>query len=73
MSEPAPGASRATSAAIAFLRRLRPLLAWRFATLWLIVGVNVLLMALYLWSRGGATTHVRIEAAGSSYHAFVDG
>ncbi len=58
---------------MASLRRLKPLLSWRFATLWLIVGVNVVLIALYLWSRGGATTDVRIEVAGSSYRAFVDG
>ncbi|MDZ4278760.1 MAG: hypothetical protein U1B78_06450 [Dehalococcoidia bacterium] len=39
----------------------------------MIVGVNLALLALYFWSRGGATTDVRIEAIGSQYRAFVDG
>lgn len=55
------------------MRWLRPAFSRRFATLWLIAGVNVILIALYLWSRGGAVTEVRIEAVGSSYRAFVDG
>ena len=55
------------------LRRLNPFLPWRATTLWLVVVVNVVLLALYLWSRGGTTIEVRIEASGSQYRAFVDG
>ena len=56
----------------ALLRQLIPPLSWRSAALWLIVGVNIVLIALYFWSREGSTTEVRIEAIGSTYRAFVD-
>ena len=41
----------------------------------LALAVNILLIGGYLWSAGGATTHVRIEAAGINgrYTVFVDG
>ena len=39
----------------------------------MIVGINVVLLTLYFWSRGGATTELRIDAIGSDYRAFVDG
>ncbi len=45
----------------------------RFTTLWIIVLVNLAIAVIYLWSRGGATTTVRIEAVGNQYRAFVDG
>lgn len=37
------------------------------------VAVNAILIAAYIWSRGGQTTHVRIEARGTTYSVFVDG
>lgn len=35
--------------------------------------VNLILVTGYLWSRGGQTTHVRVEARGSEFVAYVDG
>ena len=51
------------------LWRQRPYLTIGFA---IFLVVNLLLLAGYLWSYGGATTTVRIEARGSQYRAFVD-
>jgi hypothetical protein len=45
---------------------------WRSPTFWIIVAVNLTLVLLYLWSRGGATTDVRIEAIGNTFRAYVD-
>ena len=59
--------------AATFLPRLLPTRSGRNATLWLIVLVNLSLAVLYVWSRGGATTIIRIEAIGQEYRAFVDG
>ena len=59
--------------AATFLPRLLPTRSGRNATLWLIVLVNLALAVLYIWSRGGATTIIRIEAIGQEYRAFVDG
>jgi hypothetical protein len=42
-------------------------------TVVIVLLVNVLLIAGYLWSRGGQTTHVRLEARGNEFTAFVDG
>ena len=53
-------------------RRLR-LLRVRFFPLYLALSVNALLIGAYLWSAGGATTHVRIEAVDGLYRVFVDG
>jgi len=44
---------------------------WRF---WLVVAVvNVVLLAVYLWSRPGSTTTLRVEAVGNEFRAYVDG
>lgn len=40
---------------------------------WFFVFVNILLLALYIWSRGGSTTEIRIEVTGNRYTATVDG
>ncbi len=40
---------------------------------WFFVFVNILLLALYIWSRGGSTTDIRIEVTGNRYTATVDG
>lgn len=37
------------------------------------LGVHLLLLGAYLWSRGGQTTVVRVEAHGNTFLAFVDG
>ena len=37
------------------------------------LGINLILLAAYLWSRGGQTTHVTIEANADSYIAQIDG
>jgi hypothetical protein len=37
------------------------------------IAVNLLILAAYLWSRGGGTTHVRVEARGSEFTVWVDG
>ncbi len=43
--------------------------------IWLAVFViiNLVLVAGYLWSRGGQTTLVRVEASGNEFVAYVDG
>ncbi len=70
-----------------FYARLRPLLtaagslsanllltrSRRSATIWVIVIVNVALIALYIWSYGGASTTIRLEATDLSFRGFVDG
>jgi 4-amino-4-deoxy-L-arabinose transferase-like glycosyltransferase len=43
------------------------------ATLALAVAINLLALALYLWSRGGQTTHIRVEQRGDLVAVFVDG
>jgi 4-amino-4-deoxy-L-arabinose transferase-like glycosyltransferase len=43
------------------------------ATFAIVAGVNLVLLAAYLWSRGGQSTHVSIEANGDHYVAQVDG
>ena len=43
------------------------------ASIALTIAINVAVAALYLWSRGGATTHVRVEARGTVFTAYVDG
>ncbi len=35
--------------------------------------INLLLLAGYLWSRGGQTIHVRVEARGNEFAAYIDG
>jgi len=42
-------------------------------TLAIALAVNLLALALYLWSRGGQTTHIRIEQRGDLVSVFVDG
>ena len=39
----------------------------------LFFAVNLLLVAGYFWSRGGQTTHLRVEARGDEFVAYVDG
>jgi 4-amino-4-deoxy-L-arabinose transferase-like glycosyltransferase len=53
-----------------FRRRLP---AWLTAGLAIALAVNVLLGAAYLWSRGGQTTHVSMEARGTTFNVTVDG
>lgn len=36
------------------------------------VMINLVLLGAYLWSRGGQTTHVRLEAEGDQFAAYVD-
>lgn len=50
--------------------RLRPA-AW--ATVAVVVAVNVVILLAYLLSRGGQTIDVRIEVRGTTVTAFVDG
>lgn len=57
----------------ALLRRIRPAFSRRFAALWVIAVVNLVLIVLYVWSRDGSTVQVRVEAIGSEYQVFVDG
>ncbi len=45
----------------------------RLIPLYLGLVVNALFIAAYLWSAGGATTHVRISAISGVYTVFVDG
>ena len=35
--------------------------------------INLILLSGYFWSRGGQTTHVRVEARGNVFTAYVDG
>jgi 4-amino-4-deoxy-L-arabinose transferase-like glycosyltransferase len=39
----------------------------------ILVAVNVAVLAAYLWSRGGQTTLVRVEARGTSFTTYIDG
>ena len=39
----------------------------------LLVLINTVLAGAYLWSRGGETAHVRMEADGSHFAAYVNG
>ena len=55
------------------LQRFLAASLWRSPTFWIIVAVNVALVLLYLWSRGGATTDVRVEAVGNVFRTYVDG
>lgn len=55
------------------ITRLIRELPWRSATLWLIVAVNITLIALYFWSRDGQEISVHIEAIGPRYVVAVDG
>ena len=73
MQTPAPETSTSRLPILSNIFSLLPMRSWRSTTVWLIIIVNLALIALYFWSRGGATTHVRIEALGSEYRAFVDG
>ncbi len=52
------------------LRAARVRVAITFA---IFLGVNLLLTAAYIWSRGGQTTHVTVEANGDQYIGQVDG
>ena len=52
------------------LRTQRPYLTIGFA---IFLVVNVVLLAGYLWSRGGQTIHVRVEADGDQFTASIDG
>jgi len=42
-------------------------------TLSIFLGINFILLGLYLWSLGGGTIHVRVIAEGEEFTAFVDG
>ena len=42
-------------------------------TLAIFLGINFILLALYLWSRGGQTVHVQVIAQGGEFTAFIDG
>ena len=53
------------------IRERRPV--WLTAGLLIAVAVNALLIAAYLWSRGGQTTHVTLEARESNFRATIDG
>jgi hypothetical protein len=53
--------------------RWRGLFSIRFVALYVALAVNAIFIGAYFWSAGGATTHVRIEAANGDYVVFVDG
>jgi len=48
-------------------------LSRRFLAVYVALVVNALLLGAYLWSAGGATTHVRIEAVNDVYRVYIDG
>ena len=73
MRQRVPSPPQFLNTAATFLDRLLPTRSWRTTTFWLIILVNLALVTLYFWSRGGATTTIRIEAIGQNYRAFVDG
>ena len=52
------------------LRAVRLRIGVSFA---IFLGINLILIAAYLWSRGGQTTHVTIEANADTYVAQIDG
>jgi|CXWL01.1.fsa_nt_gi hypothetical protein len=52
---------------------MKPSLERHRLTLAVAVAVNIVLLAAYLWSRGGQTITVRIEARGDEFAAIVDG
>lgn len=70
MTAPAPGTARSPSVAGA-LRWLGARIPWRSRLFWSVVLVNAVLIVLYLWSRGGTTIDLRVEANGTTYRAFA--
>ena len=72
-----PEAESATGRSSRFVANTRDWLAetrpWRSPAVLLVVALNVVLIILYLWSRGGATTHIRIETSETTFRASVDG
>ena len=52
------------------LRAVRLRIGVSFA---IFLGINLILIAAYLWSRDGQTTHVTIEASADQYIAQIDG
>jgi 4-amino-4-deoxy-L-arabinose transferase-like glycosyltransferase len=52
------------------LRQSR-LRAWSGLAIFL--GINLILLALYIWSRGGQTIHVQLLANGDEFRAYIDG
>ena len=65
-----PGPGTRLAGATRRLWTQRPFLTVGFA---IFLVVNVALVAGYLWSRGGQTVHVRVEADGDHFAAYIDG
>jgi 4-amino-4-deoxy-L-arabinose transferase-like glycosyltransferase len=64
------GISAASAEMVARLRAGRYRLGISLA---IFLGVNFILLGLYLWSHGGETVHVQIIAQGDEFTAFIDG
>ena len=73
MNGPEPASQRAGQLAARALQAVRAARPWRSPTVLLIVAVNIALIVLYLWSRGGATVQLRIETEDTEYRAYLDG
>lgn len=54
-------------------RVLRPLRTRLGASIAIALAVNVVLAGAYVWSRGGQTTYVSVEAYGAAYTTHIDG
>ena len=75
-AEGPPGAATEARSGRGIERLAQRLRERRFSigiALGLFLAVNFLLLFGYFWSRGGQTTHVRVEAFGSDFFAYVDG
>ncbi len=69
-----PGAP-APAALVALRRILQPVASDRrfLSIIATVVAVNIVLLAAYLWSRGGEELHVRVQVRGDEFSAWVDG
>lgn len=65
-----PGLSARTAEILDRLRARRYSLG---ITLAVFLGVNLILLGLYLWSMGGETVHIHVIANGDEFTAYVDG
>ncbi len=76
MRGPANGgasANRLRATALLLRERLSRLSIRTRIALAIVLALNVIFAGLYLWSRGGETITIRVEARGDQFSAYVDG
>lgn len=63
----------AGSQSVSVLTRLALLRNRVSMSIGVVLAINIALVSAYFWSRGGQTTHVRLEAQGDHFVAYLDG